>query len=417
MTMMYGRAGLTKAKRKGQGAYYGLLTNIPPRLQKEAQKALWHSDPAADIIFELPMDEMFRVSAVNAAKSAAASLRAIRKNLRIEEPVYYCITASPQIQACAFLLAGRYRCIALWMGGLIINQGNLNRLAVMPSLASHFLLPSRPEVALTATEGDDTYTAFQRSRLPYPIKAASKHERAVVLALSAHLMAFIIWHEMGHALNGHLFLRKEVPSALIQETHERGAVGQGDQLTSHVLEWDADTFAAIRAFGNAFQTKLDVEDYYRFDSFEQRLGFRTFLAMLAIYVACRLFQARPIAPESALREKHPPGAVRLLLMLPQAKQAWSQIPETQGYAFPARALRDAVRLCETAIGEMTGVATRDFDLVATIPPNWFAGYQGRLLQRWAELYPTLAANKIGRHELPHPDETEPWDLSDLFAAK
>lgn len=144
----FGKPGLTRSERKLGGRYHGLLTNLPARLQREAQAILWKQDPEADIIFELTLDETFAVSAIHAGRRTNTVISATPKSCEVAEPIYYCLVSSPAIQSCSFLLRDSTRCIAVWMGALIIGQGLINRLLVTPTLARRCRIEARPEASI-----------------------------------------------------------------------------------------------------------------------------------------------------------------------------------------------------------------------------------------------------------------------------
>jgi hypothetical protein len=410
----FGKPGLTKSHRLSTGRYHGQLTNLPPRLQEEAQAILWRHDPEASIIFELPLEPNFRASCVNAAMTTRSMVTAIRTSCDVEEPIYYCLVASPAIQGCSFLLSGDARCIAIWMGALIIGRGLLNRLIVMPALARHFGLSPRPDAALKPLEGMDTFAAFQMLREPNAFAAHDEHERDVVAHLSSKFGAFLVAHEVAHVLNGHLFLSSKTSSREMMELENFEDLPRQEQWTAHALEWDADMFAGIRLLGGSLLTKQAFERHYSFKSTEQRLRFRLINTMLAIYVACRLFQRRKFDLDKVLLERHPPGAMRLLMLMTQAYSAWTQIPESANVKFPGSLVLGTIGMCEEAIAELTGIEEANFNLLNALPPDWVSPYQKGLFAEWKRIQPELSKWKIGSHHMVPPDEVSELPPEKLF---
>lgn len=410
----FGKPGLTKAQRKLGGRYHGLLTNLPPRLQMEAQSILWRQDPEADIIFELPNDETFAISAMNAGRRTNTVISAIRKSCDVVEPIYYCLVSSSAIQGCSFLLRGHIRCIAIWMGALIIGQGLINRLLVTPTFARRYRIAARPEACIGPLHGLDTFEAFQALREPRPFGAVSEDEGDLVGNLNSKFAAFLISHEIAHVLNGHLFLPSRDQRRGLMEWEEVADRSSNEQWVAHALEWDADTFAGMRIISGSLSTSQSVERHFRFKSTEDRLRFRLYNTMVSIYVACRLFQRRKFDPTTVLLERHPPGAMRLGLLMTQAYSAWIQLDSAAGIPFPGQILHEVITVCEEAITDLTGVDDPTFHLLNALPSEWARSYQIELFATWSAIHPELIKWKIGSHEMIPPNEVKEVSREVLF---
>jgi hypothetical protein len=344
-------------------------------------------------------------------------IAAIRKSCDVDEPIYYCLVASPSIQGCSFLLSGETRCIAIWMGALIIGQGLLNRLMVMPTPAKRYGLTPRPEAAIRTHEGVDTFQAFQALREPNAFGAASEHERHIVSNLTSKFGAFLVAHEVAHALNGHLFMPSTRGGRSIMELEDAVDWSDKEQWTAHAMEWDADMFAGVRLLGGSLRTSQAVEQYYRFETMEQRLRFRLINVMVAIYIACRLFQKRKFDFATVMSERHPPGSIRLLMLMTQAYSAWQQLDIEDRGPFPGHVLLDVIDMCEQAISELTGIEEVNFHLLNALPPEWVDGYQAGLFKHWRKLHPELMKWKIGSHEMIPPGEAGVLPLEELFGRR
>jgi hypothetical protein len=391
-----------------------LLTNLPARLQSEAQAILWKQDPEADIIFELPLDETFSISAIHAGRRTNTVISAVRKSCEVAEPIYYCLVSSPAIQGCSFLLQGDTRCIAIWMGALIIGQGLINRLLVTPTLAKRYRTKERPEASIGPLHGLDTFEAFQALREPRPFGSLNEDERDLVSNLNSQFAAFLISHEIAHVLNGHLFLSAARDRRELLEWEEFAHCSGDEQWTAHALEWDADMFAGMRIIGGSLQTSQSVESHFRFKSLEDRLRFRLYNTMISIYIACRLFQRRKFDPQTVLKERHPPGAMRLGLLMTQAYSAWIQLDSAAGIPFPGQILHEVVTVCEEAITDLTGVDEPTFHLLNVLPPDWAKSYQLALFAQWGEIHPELVKWKIGSHDMIPPNEVKELTAETLF---
>lgn len=351
---------------------------------------------------------------INAAKSTRSMISAIRKSCDVDEPIYYCLVVSPSIQGCSFLLNGEARCIAIWMGAFIIGQGLLNRLVVMPTPAKRYGLTHRPEAAIGPLEGVDTFQAFQELRKPNAFRSASEHERHIVSNLTSKFGAFLVAHEVAHALNGHLFVPSVRGGSSIMELEETADWSDKEQWTAHAMEWDADMFAGVRLIGGSLRTSQVVERYYNFKTVEHRLRFRLINVMAAIYIACRLFQRRKFDLATVMSERHPPGSIRLLMLMTQAYSAWQQLDIDDKGPFPGHVLLDVIDMCEQAISELTGIEEVNFHLLSGLPPEWVDGYQAGLFEQWRNLCPELMKWKIGSHEMIPPGEPSILPMETLF---
>lgn len=187
-----------------------------------------------------------------------------------------------------------------------------------------------------------------------------------------------------------------------------------EQWIAHAMEWDADMFAGIRLIGGSLRTSQAVEQYYTFENVEQILRFRLINMMVAIYIACRLFQRRKFDFETVMSERHPPGSIRLLMLMTQAYSAWQQLDIDDRGPFPGHVLLDVIEMCEQAISELTGIEEVNFHLLNALPPKWVDGYQSGLFKQWRKLHPELMKWKIGSHEMIPPGEVSVLPLEELF---
>lgn len=144
--------------------------------------------------------------------------------------------------------------------------------------------------------------------------ADERYDLAVLLTL--HALAFVVSHEFGHIINGHLDYIESVSGSLLineyQIFSEEDSVIDG--LISQSLQADADAFAINRivrhvwnSYHNANDNNLPKSLYHSF--YEDYLN-SLYLNCFAIYTFFRLFGMRTPELDKLKTYSHPPAPIR-----------------------------------------------------------------------------------------------------------
>lgn len=372
------------------------LLNLPPRFRDDVRQRLWRIDPEADLVVDAgDPSTNWAKSLKHVGRSILFRISGARGALGITEPIYYCLTASPVIQACALRLDSRTHCVAVWMGAVLNSQTALYRLLMTSPLAEFYSFEPRPELAIGHLDGMNSYDAFRQLAEPRHAKIQTNKERLLVSALNTYFLDFFVSHELGHVVNGHTRL---LAGATIDEADD--TVPAEEVLLRQTLEMDADSFAFNRIIRAALNAELPHERLYRFGGDEERLRFRFTLALTATYFACRLFQRGPLDASTLGARSHPPGSLRLVMMLPLAQRIWADEEVSKAHPFPEGVIEQVVQMVERAAANLTEVPEPKVDLFGG-PADNAAGqaHYERLLSEWATLRPRLERLKLGNHVL------------------
>lgn len=373
------------------------FTNVPARLRPELQQRLWALDAEADLVTANNVESSSQPPAA-VSRMMQVTINGFRRTFGIERPIYFAVSLSKRIQACAIRLKDGTPVIVLWMGLALISSTSLYRLVKMPSLANAFGFTPDPSLALPPMPDLDPYDAFQRLREYLHAGPETAVEQEFMGGLNRDLINFSVLHELGHVVFGHL-----------QILHGKAAISEaggffGDQkeiLTRHALEKAADSFAFAQAMTAAIHRKLN---HLEFLSPTIEIEFKISRLLLAVVFFCRLFEREAFVRGSKLNT-HPPGSIRLMMLLPLMKTIWESTEALTSVPFDEHLPGDVLFMFENAVKELTGAPSLVGNLSNSVDLDWATEYHVTISKRLLELRPEF-------HRLSIPTSLKP--LPNMF---
>jgi len=286
---------------------------------------------------------------------------------------------------------GEY-CIAIWAGSLISPQVAMSRLLRGNALAKAFNLPI-VEVAAQPEQLGDTYAAYQTLTMGRDLDLYENDKaRADALGrVSTMSFEWLVLHEYGHILNGHLAVGLNVSGIrmIVEVLPDRD---EDELKTSHTLEYDADQFATLQSLQLWLKRGGDglapIDDPVGVD---QRIA----VSMAGIYLMTRAFDDRTYGDTDLFRNDHPPGSVRAQFAGGLLATLWESNPAKSRVVGVAT---DVLLGLEIAVAEATGIKPNAANILMAL--KWVdSGYMDTLWRRWARLRPLLQKSKLGTHNL------------------
>jgi hypothetical protein len=194
--------------------------------------------------FRPPSDEIAR-ELLEKGQDLYESLRPHMKPAWRSRPLAVLIVDNPRLNAIANC-SGDSDCIYIFRGVLEKLYGNLLGLLTIPEFLP-WLGNTNGETARPIIPADG-FTAIplllSASEAAGPILFPSDEKRRMVAICLAELgLEFLIYHELGHVVGGHLEISKD--GLLPISEFAQSVPKSNDCHLSHVLEWDADAFACF----------------------------------------------------------------------------------------------------------------------------------------------------------------------------
>ncbi|QXN67987.1 peptidase family M48 [Microcystis phage Mwe-Yong1] len=373
--------------------------SLPPHWVESVQTLVRKDYPGAFIIVEsLPFTTWPAGPSVMADifGTAAYTVDLMKKRRGIDPQIYICLVSSLEFQAYAIRLSDHEYCIAIWVGATLRLQSAATHLLSSKAVAAAFGVDDDLEgdVRQHTVSEEDEFTGFDRllrSPLPDP-RLLTERRRLIVRDLKLAAFEWLVLHECGHIVHGHLGLGdNHAAQPMIAEVSSL-PLNADAWLTVHALEMDADAFAAQESLRSWLHRKIDHPDpgFY--------LGL---IVMGSTYLTMRSLEERRDESIDFFATDHPPPNVRTYMIGSLFEtillDGGSDVtPPRREMLVAAANLWVAM---EHAIAALVGVRPRGGNLHvyrnASVPR-----YVQRLLGRWAAIRPTLMKHKIGRQDLP-----------------
>jgi hypothetical protein len=264
--------------------------------------------------FRPPFDEIAR-EFVEKGQNLYESLRPHMKPAWKSRPLTVFIVDNPQLNAIADC-SGDSDCIYIFRGVLEKLYGTLLGLLSIPEFLP-WLGNANGEDARHIIPADG-FTAIplllSASEIEGPALFPSDEKRRMVAEWLAELaLEFLIYHELGHVIGGHLEIRKDgfLP---ISEFVQFIPKSDGCHL-SHVLEWDADAFACFITSAIHTNAKLveSLCDAIR-PNYREPKDFAVLTYLVAIGTIFRLLDPSRRRKIQESESSHPHPAIRVSLV-------------------------------------------------------------------------------------------------------
>ncbi|MCQ6959569.1 hypothetical protein [Mucilaginibacter aquariorum] len=204
--------------------------------------------------------------------------------------------------------------------------------------------------------------------------------------LTSTVMNFLIFHEIGHIVRGHIgyLFNKHNELNLYEVRHNKGL----SPLNSLTMEMDADSFAINHAY---IHGKIKIKNPDRLDQIQTLFSqdLKTYLSNLIFSIYCffKLTEIKVFDLESAENLSHPPPSVRVSLMMNN---------------IASLLIRDKIENIEEIINSMAKSifeAEKIFESIRYVKDNttqiflenYFnsANYQKKIVDNWNNLSPLV----------------------------
>lgn len=202
---------------------------------------------------------------------------------------------------------------------------------------------------------------------------------------------WLVYHELGHIINGHLHLRLAGTNDAFEAVELMFASDRLDNnITMHTLEMDADAFAAQRVVFPLLQLPREaIPNCAMLESPERKL--KAFY--VAMYTMMRTFDNGAWKLADLYRYTHPPGMIRAVSLgswgFAFAEKLTLDLPPEKWIEFSS----GAARVVEGALQK----EKNPFILseLSGFFPDGFTAYTKRKLARWAKIRPELEPHVLG----------------------
>ncbi|MBU2936187.1 MULTISPECIES: hypothetical protein [Pacificibacter] len=351
--------------------------------------------PADIILNDMNVDERnWRMAAASFFKVVVGQMLALNRAIN-KGKVYICFVASTQAEeeqihqfrAQAIQLNKDDFCIAVWIADMNAASLQVKRALLSDNLQEYWnfepqhssLLAGRPDFS-DLTENMD----YLRLLLELDVSDDLKDR----LDFSQILMLFwLINHEAGHILHGHFAIISPQQStiAMFEETASEKTDSDW-ALTLRTLEMDADAFAAVATlrYLSALNAKGGAWGLAPSSSYDEQF----FLFLLVASSMLSLSAIEKDFGSVQSKRSHPPFYIRMRMM---ANTAWNN--QMLPLARTHEDCGDFFIKCEMAMYHVQGTSLDQNVILQAHFKQPFTIHETPMLQRYAELYPMLVANK------------------------
>lgn len=299
---------------------------------------------------------------------------------------------SPGFNAHAFSVEG-WNFVALHLGVVPIIHDLFLRIMAHPDLFTSVGDPTqerepeqdrRPDLR----DAETMITSGSKDGGPLlPVAPRNLTRKLYARLLATTAIEFLVAHEVGHLVNGHVGLLNQLGGNDLAEFGWEAPVGLTN-LDQQTMEMDADCFAASQGI---FRT---LDRFRRPETLneEWRKAFTTFEDAVRTWVSSVFLLFRLFGPGAGLASRatarHPPPRVRQLYVVVTAGEFLKSFAETEMADCFTATNALVVKDCEIAFGRIGGEPPRYDGLPeATSPPA--LAYLDELLVNWKQLRPRL----------------------------
>lgn len=283
---------------------------------------------------------------------------------RVPPKIYFDYLASAELNAVAAKYSSDIYFIGLYHGTLMIISDLFFNLLSRPNVLTHIGDPGK-EVENIASYPfhitDYTTLLFEmggrQSTIPNcPVR------RLYAYHLTYMACDFVIYHELGHILYGHVDYVKKLTSCS-SLTEQATPDGKIEILIRQILEADADISSVNQGVASMlghFKDRDNLPDGYKpfFITFEDSLVNWS----LAVFFVLRILGPQNYEPEEFLNAIHPPARVRQALIMEMTEiSVKKKYPE-----FDTRSVKESVNkalvFCEESYSTVTNTNFKGFGL-------------------------------------------------------
>lgn len=376
-----------------------MLTDLPLRAIDEinATLAIIGYDEAW-VLVEQRDDPITRIGQ-SLFKMARNLLDQMISDMQLSAKIHVCLVMDKgrDFQACAIRLGEDEYCIMIWLAAAIRTSASISRI-LSTSVSAEFFSADFPvsKNQLTSPMGD-TFEAYAALSL-LPILDLGTKLNEFRNQLDSTALEWLVLHELGHIVNGHLALGKTVNGVTYILEYDLEA-DRNENISHQALEMDADCFANLFCLQGALTRRLSIDQIDTGDE-GKRVEKRLQSYVFAVLAIIRGFDYAPFEIETLFDSDHPPGGVRMGYLLAQMLMMEKEGKIDFGGVNVKEATGKTAVSLERAISEATGIDGNGGNLLAAFAIG--DSFLAPVLSRWAKVYPELNAAKISPFKLAPP---------------
>lgn len=352
-------------------------------------------------VLETESDDSVGVLARRYFTFCRKSIDNLTRKLEVRAKIYLCfvLDAEKDFQACAIRLGEDEYCVAVWLAAPIRTFKTIIQLMSTSAIAQHLEYTLDTYTNRAEAMASDTFAAYTALGFEAPVKF-DEPLKTLCSQIAYGAIEWLVYHELGHIINGHLELGKEL-NDLTFILEDDPSEERDENLTSQALEVDADCFATWLLLQLRLQSPVAIEESRPSTSDAEKELLRLRCFVFGVFAIVRGFDDHPFDEDTMFDSDHPPGVIRMNYMLDLVANT------TIEYKFPYKAKKileaalDTVVALEQSIAQATGTKGGGRNVLTALELGW-EPFNVPVLSRWAKLYPILEKFKLGTGKLAAP---------------
>jgi|GEM_PF-2540365 len=329
------------------------------------------------------------------------SIDNLTRKLDVRAKIYLCfiLDAEKDFQACAIRLGEGEYCVAVWLAAPSRTIATITQLMSTSAIAEHLEYELDTYTNRTEAMASDRFAAYTALGFEANVKFDDPL-KTLRPQIAFGAIEWLVYHELGHIINGHLELGREWNGLTFILEDDRSKE-RDKNLTSQALENDADCFATWLLLQLRLQSPVAIEEIRPSTSEAEKALLRLRCFVFGVFSIVRGFDNHPFDVATVFDSDHPPGVIRMNYMIDLIATT------TLENKFPYKAEKiveaalDTVVALEQSISQATGTTGGGRDVVAALTLAW-EPFNVPILSRWAKLYPILDKSKMGTGKLAAP---------------
>ncbi|HWV07888.1 hypothetical protein ACQZ6H_25860 [Agrobacterium fabrum] len=329
------------------------------------------------------------------------SIDKLTRKLEVRAKIYLCfiLDSEKDLQACAVNLGEDEYCVAIWLAAPMRTIATITHLMSTSAIAQHFEYALGTYTNRAEATASDTFAAYRALGFEAPVDF-DEPLKTFCSQIAYGAIEWLVYHELGHIINGHLELGKEF-NGLTFILEDDPSDERDENLTSQALELDADCFATWLLLQLWLQTPVSIEEIHLgiSEADKQLLRLRCFV--FGVFAIVRGFDDHPFDVDTMFDFDHPPGVIRINYMI----ELIANTKRENKFPYTAEkiveAALDTVVALEQSISQATGTTGGGGNVLTALTLGW-KPFNAPVLSRWAKLYPILDKFKMGIGKLAAP---------------
>ncbi|MGV2169750.1 hypothetical protein ACQZ40_25675 [Agrobacterium sp. 16-172Ci] len=375
-----------------------MVTDLPDAYIANINDLLSQQLGCNGFVLETESDDSVGVLARRYFTFCRKSIDNLTRKLDVRAKIYLCFVHDTEkdFQACAIRLGKDEYCVAVWLAAPIRTFRTVIQLMSTSAIAQHLEYTLDTYTHRTEAMASDTFAAYTALGFEAPVKF-DEPLKILCTQIAYGAIEWLLYHELGHIINGHLELGKEF-NGLTFILEDDPSDERDDNLTSQALEYDADCFATWLLLQLRLQTPVAIEEIRPSPSEAEKELLRLRCFVFGVSAIVRGFDDHPFDVSTIFNSDHPPGVIRMNYMI-----GLVAITELENkFPYKAEEIAEAalatVLALEQSISQATGTEDGRKNVLTALELAW-EHFNVPVHVRWAELYPTLDKYKMGSGKL------------------